>query len=687
MKYNQMVMTKMNVEREMRKNPVYATIALILSMLLTLGMPVGLAAQNVSAAPSQAAQTSQQQQKQKPAATQQAKSAPPLTISAGPEFMKDVPWFPRSISAYSQQTVPEPVLTNSPTIHQLIRKGKLDLSMQDAIRLAIENNLNIDVQRYVTWITDTNVLRAKAGALTHFDPTVNSTLGWQRASIPINNPFISGTGTALLTALTQYNTQANFGYTQGFKTGTTVNLTFNNNRASSTSPAQFFNPSVDSTLSFGFQQQLLNGFGILPNTRYIIEAKLNSQAARYNLSNEVMNVVASVETAYWNLAYAIENVRVQQTTVDWAKKNLVDTQRQLQIGTLAKLDVVSAESELATNQQALIVAQTQEQQAQTVLLNLITRNPMAAGLENVMVVPTDNINTPPKVDIIPYRDAVQQAWTDRPDLQAQKLGVKVDDVEIKATRNALLPSLTLSGQYSSQGLAGNELLTAETPTSFGPNLNQPILDANGNPVLVNGQPVYVGTPTSVSVQQTRIFTGLTDAWHTVINNNFPAYGFSLSLSLPLRNRAAKAANAQAQLTQREAMVQVQALKNTISSEVRNAQIAMQQGLARVQATVKATQLARETLDAEQKKFQLGVSTDYQVILRQRDLATAEGNEIQAKATLLEAIVTFNKAIGRTLQAHNISVADAAKGHVTPRPLIPGTPIKSLFQPLFSVGRR
>jgi outer membrane protein len=675
----------------MRKNPVYATIAVTLSMLLALGAPLGLAAQDVQASPAQAPQP----QTQKAPATQPAQSAPPLNVSAGHQFMKDMPWFPTAITPYVQRQVPEPVLTNSPTLEQMIKQGKLELSMQDAIRLAIENNLDIDVQRYITWIADTNVLRAMSGApirsaagftsvlgqipTPSFDPTVTTTLSWQRQSIPITNPFTSGTGLIganILSALTNYNSQANFTFSKGFETGTSMSVSFDNTRSSTTSPATIFTPAVQSSLFFGFQQQLLKGFGILPNARYIIEAKNGSKVARDQLAYSVITVIANVENAYWNLAYAIDNVKVQQTTVDWAKKNLLDTQRQLQIGTLAQLDVVAAESELATDQQNLIVAQTNEQQFQTVLLNLITRNPMAAGLESVTVFPTDSINTPPKVDIIPYRDAVQEAWQNRPDLLASQLNLENDGIEVKATKNALLPTMTLFGQYGTEGLGGNQIITTTTPTGFGPNTSAPIVNAQGQQVQVNGQNLYVQTATSATISRETIPGGLLDSWQTMWNNNFPTYAFGLSLSVPLRNRSAQADSAQALLQQREAVVQLQSLKNNIAATVRNAQIAMQQGLARVQAAVKATQLAQETLDAEQKKFQLGVSTDYQVILRQRDLATAEGNEIQAKATLLEAIVTFNQALGRTLQVNNISITDARNGHVMSTPLIPGTPVLS-----------
>jgi outer membrane protein len=675
----------------MRKNPVYSTIAVTLSMLLALGAPAGLAAADKPPSPARAAQTkTQQAPATQQAAAAQTVAAPSLLIPVGKTYLKDSPWFPHSVRPYIPRDVPQPVLTNSLKLDQMISQGKLTLSLQDAIQLAIQNNLEIGIQRYVTWIADTNLLRAKSGSpirsaqgftsvlgaiqTPSFDPTITSSLQWSRQSIPVNNPFLSGTGTAALAALTNYNAQANFTYSQGFKTGTSFQVSFNNARSSTTSPSTFFNPAVQTTLGFGFSQPLLKGFGILPNTRYIIEAKNNSQGARYTLANSVITVIANVENAYWNLVYARENVGVAQTTVDWAKKNLEDTRRQLQIGTLAQLDVVQAESELATDQQNLIVAQTNEQQQQTVLLNLITRNPMAVGLENITVLPTDSINTPPKVDIIPYRDAVQEAWKNRPDLLASELSLTNAGIEVKATRNALLPSLSLYGQYQSEGLAGNSKTTVTTPTAYGPDLNAPVLDANGNAVLINGNPVYAGTPTAVMSSTTLSSAGLLDSWDTMWNSHFPTYAFGLSLSIPLRNRSAQADNAQALLQQRESVLQLQSLKNNIASTVRNAQIAMQQGLARVEAAVKATQLAQQTLDAEQKKFQLGVSTDFNVILRERDLAAAKGNEIQAKVALIEAIVAFNQALGRTLQVHNISIADARSGHVAPMPLIPGTPL-------------
>ena len=632
----------------MSNNPMFEWMTVVLSVLATLAMPIPLAAQGHSSSAMQV-QTPPPQTQPAPAAA--PGPVAPLIIPAGPNYAKDIPWFPTSIRPYVQREVPEPVMVNSPKLEQLIHQGELQLSLQNAIQLAIENNLDIGVQRYVAWIADTNVLKALAGPPgLSFDPTFSSTLNWVRSSIPVNNPFISGTGLAKVTGLTTNNAQANFGFTKGFKSGTLFSLAFNNTRASSTSPAVFFNPDVQSTLSVGFEQQLLNGFGFLPNTQFILEAQNNSQAARDTLESEVMTVVANVEDAYWNLVYARSNVGVQEANVNWAQKNLQQTRAELQVGTVAELDVVTAESSLASDQQALIVAQTNELQQQTALLNLITRNPMAAGLESVQVVPTASINTPPQINIIPYRDAVAEAWKDRPDLLAQELALDNSDIAVKATRNALLPTLTLSGNYTTEGLAGN---------------------SKG---VVAGQTVILPA-------------GLLDAWDTLINQNFPTYSAALTLSVPLRNRAAQAASAQAQLQQRESLMSLQSLKNSIAAAVRNAQIAIQQGLANVQAAEKAVQLAQETLNAYQKEYQYGTATEFQVTQQASNLAIAQGNEIQAKAGLLEAVVALNEALGRTLQVHNISIADAASGHVSRPPRIPGTPVSGITGNAFAPSHR
>ncbi|MGB0036825.1 MAG: TolC family protein, partial [Candidatus Acidiferrales bacterium] len=378
--------------------------------------------------------------------------------------------------------------------------------------------------------------------------------------------------------------------------------------------------------------------------------------------------------------YARDSVKVQEAAVGVSNKLYEDNKKQLEIGTMAPLDVLTAESQLATDTQNLIVAQTTKLQDETVLLVAITKDPLAANLNGVELVPTTPITTPDIFENIPLQDAVREAWGKRPEIQQSDLNLKNAGIEVKATKNALLPSLNLFGQYSATGLGGNALVTTSTtPTGYILDSSAPVVEATGGGF---GQPFNVGNPGAPGVlafvgspilPTTLKPGGLGDSLHDMINNNFPTYVAGLNFTLPIRNRSAQADNARAQLNQRSLEVQYRQLQNNIVLNVRNALIALQQDRAQVAAAEKARNLAQQTLDAEQKKYQLGSSTSYNVVLRARDLTSAQGTELRAKANLSEAVVNFNQAMGRTLEVYHITVADARNGHIYRAPLIPGTP--------------
>jgi outer membrane protein len=618
-----------------------------------------------------------------------------LTPTKGRDYSKGQPWFPEFWKPYTPLSMPEPMVTNAPDIDQLIRDGKLMLSLDDAISIALENNLDISLQRFTPWIAQTELLRAKAGSVAHglgssqavilgsspqtsYDPIFTVNTNWYRASTPVNNPLVSGVGTApTVFNLINYNANANFSYQQGFHTGTSVSAVFSNYRTSTNSPDTIFNPAVQSTMTFTVQQPLLNGFGILPNTRYIIEAKNTLKVADSQFAQQVMATVSAVQTAYWELVFARENVKVQQAAVTVSNKLFEDNKKQLEIGTMAPLDVLTAESELATDTQSLIVAQTNKLQQETVLLNAITRNPVTPSLQNVEVVPTTPIANPNVTENLPLMDAVQEAWQKRPEIFQADLNLKNADVEVKATKNSLLPTLNLVGQYSATGLAGVETITGQTPAGFTADPTQPIVAANGLPFNVGnpgvpGVPAFVGIPVFNPATTTKISTGLNTALDQMIHSSFPTYSAGLNLVLPIRNRSAQADSARAQLDKRQLEVQYRQLQNTVFVSVRNAQIALQQDRAQVAAAEKARILAAQTLDAEQKKYQLGSSTSYQVVLRSRDLTSAQGNELRAKINLIEAAINFDQAVGRTLDVNHIIVANAGRGKIYRQPNIPGT---------------
>ena len=607
-----------------------------------------------------------------------------LRLGAGPDYSREKFFIPNILDPYRPAHVDEPMLTNSTRIDQLIQDGKLMLSLDDAISLALENNLNINVERFVPWIQETQLLKAKAGGIPQFgntqqvvlgsspsvsfDPIVTAGLGWSHANIPVNNPFTAGTGTSAIPVVNANTAFVNLGYTQGFHTGTNFQVTFDTARNTSNEPDLFFNPAITPVMTATLSQPLLNGFGILPNTRYIIEAKNNIKVANSQFAQQVIATVTQTSNDYWELVFDRENVKVQEAAVGVSQKLFSDNKKQLEIGTMAPLDVLTAESQLATDQQNLIVAQTNKLQQETVLLNDIAKNLLAKDVAGIEIVPTTPIATPDIVENIALQDAVQEAWKKRPELFQADLNLKNAGIEVKATQNGLLPVLDAFVQYTSQGLNGNQLTTTQVGNTFIADPSSPLVDANGVPVLVGGVPVFSSVPLTTT---TTGHGGLSDALKNVFQNEFPTYSVGVNLTLPIRNRSAQSDSARAQLDQRQQQVQYRQTENTIVINVRNALIALQQGRAQVAAAEKARTLAQQTLDAEQKKYQLGSSTSYNVVLRSRDLTSAQGTALRAQANLAEALVNFNQAMGRTLEVAHITVADALRGGVGREPLIPG----------------
>ncbi len=431
----------------------------------------------VSAQVQQAAQTQQGQQGQgaapPPAADQNQAQAqvPPASQSAaqqtatadyfsprnlaptkGSDYSKGQPWFPQFWKPYTPVSMPEPMLTNTPSIDQLIQNGKLMLSLDDAISIALENNLDISLQRFTPFIAQTELLRANAGAVAHglgasqavilgtspqtsFDPTLVVNTDWGRASIPVNNPLVSGVGIAATAFdLINNNAYANVTYTQGFHTGTSIQVAFDNRAKLHKFSRHDFQSCRPVHLGFHHSAAAPEWFRNSANTRYIIEAKNTLKVADSQFAQQVIATVSAVQTDYWELVFARENVKVEEAAVAVSNKLYEDNKKQLQIGTMAPLDVLTAESELATDTQNLIVAQTNKLQQETVLLNAITRNPTAQSLQNIEVVPTTPIATPNITENLPLMDAVQEAWQKRPEIFQADLNLKNAEIEVKATQ-------------------------------------------------------------------------------------------------------------------------------------------------------------------------------------------------------------------------------------------------------------
>jgi outer membrane protein TolC len=589
--------------------------------------------------------------------------------------------FPNLLAPYTSQNVAPGVLTNSPRLEQLIHDGKLSLSLQDAIALALENSMDIVVQRYNPWMADVSLLKTRAGGYSYgtpgsisvgstanlpsllYDPIISQTVQIADATTPINNPFISGIGTTtsgvfgLVSHSATYNTQ----YQQSFTTGTSFTVAWDNTRSSSNAD-NFFNPYVQSSLAFTISQPLLAGAGRFVNRRNIIIAENNRKIADLVFTQQAITTTTNTITAYWELAYAREYVNVTRQAVTVAEKLYSDNKKQLDIGTMAPLDVTRAESELATDQQNLIVAQTTQLQDELVLKNYISKDPLASNLLSVEIIPTDKPDSPASITTSSFDDAVKEAFAKRPDLQEQYFNLKNADVDVRATKNALLPTATLSAYYASAGLAGNSFTTGAPSVIAG----QPIVDGSGVAVPGYFIPETVAPVTGVAKD------GLSTAQSQIFHNDFPTYAAQLTLTLPLRNRAAQADNIHAQLVKRQMEAQTQQIKNNALLDVRNTTIAVEQGRAQVQAASKARELQQQTFDAERKKYELGASTVYNVILTQRDLITAQGTELRALANLAEAKANYERALGRTLEVNSVTIAGAQKGVIERDTLIPGT---------------
>ncbi|PYU78052.1 MAG: transporter [Acidobacteria bacterium] len=617
-----------------------------------------------------------------------AKTAAPIVPvalgSAKHNYTRGPKFFPNLLTPYSPISIEAAGLTNSPRIDQLIHDGKLELSMQEAVELALENSMDIVVQRYNPWFADTSILKANAGGfgfttpgavfggssannpLLNYDPVITTTLSIDDRNVPVNNPLTSGTGTGLssLARLTLHTSTFNTQYAQGFHTGTTFYSFWDNTRTSSTSAANLFNPSVQSSIFVGFQQQLLNGFGRSVNTRNIRIAKNNRKIADWAFTQQAITTVTNTITAYWELVFARENVRVQEQAVTVAQKLYNDNKKQLEIGTMAPLDVTRAESELATDRQNLIVAQTVHLQNQQILKNAISKNPLAPNLINVEIIPTELPSRPEAIEAPSFEEAAKEAFTKRPELQEEALNLSNGEIELKATRNALLPTATLSAQYGSVGLAGNQPILG-TPTTISTGI--PIVDSAGNPVAPNE---FLGTQKTPVIGISK--AGFGDAMSSVFHNNFPDYQVSLNVQIPIRNRSAQADNQRAILFHHQLEAQLQLLKNSALLDVRNTYIALTQDRAQVDAASKARELQQQTFDAEQKKYQLGASTVYLVIQTQRDLINAQGTELRALANLVEAKANYERAVGRTLEVNRVTIADAKTGEAERETLIPGT---------------
>jgi outer membrane protein len=576
--------------------------------------------------------------------------------------------FSNLFSVYQGKSVPHPVLENSPRIENLIRDGKLELTLSDALALALENNLDIAVQRYIPEYSQTDLLRSQAGqsprgftgsmtpgGLTSgalgagvsgsgagsgvgsaggitggggavqvgssgsFDPSLNINFSFDHVTSPLNTKVVSG-----IYNVTGQTTAFTASYAQLLSFGTSYSLTLNGQWQRSTQQNLLFNPASVSRFAMGINQPLLNGFGRLPNERYILVARNNTKVAEHVFRQQVINTVVTVENAYWDLLAIQQSVRVAEQSLEVARQLYKDNQIRLDVGTMSPLDVTSAESEVAAKTRDLTVASTTLQIQETMLKNMLAKE-VSRELDAARIVLRDPMPEPHPGDIPDLQEALSGALKSRPELLQAEIGLKNQNISVRFTNNALKPSFAVFGFYAGAGLSGTS---------------------------------------------TEIDRGILDSFGQSFSAEYPEYAGGFSLSLPLRNRTAQADNLRSQLEANQLLISRQRTRNSISMEVRKAIIGLIQGKAQVEAAHKAALLAREIWQGEQIKLQEGASTSYQVILRQRDFANAQYAEVGSMVTYAKALVEMDRARGATLDRNGIEYADALSGNISKNPVTP-----------------
>ncbi len=649
--------------------------AMAVAMLgLASGMPSGLAQQAPTAATAKAASTL-------PSAPAPVETAPTNLRQSARDFSRPAGrMWGDPINMYRPTTIAKADFDNSVRLTDLVKDGKIYLSLSDAIALALENNYDIAIARYYLDIADTDILRAKAGStLRGVGATVlENTLGGTSQTLSASgapgtvsgattgssglvlstdgagplpedrDPVVSGTiqferqkspQTSLFVPRSYTNTDSyNFTYTQGWVTGTSGTLTWDNSRTTNNG-FNSYSPQLFSNFKATVTQHLLQGAGIWVNKRFVYEALLDRRITDSTFRQQILSTVNQVENIYWVVVSAYEDVQAKERALDQSTKLDSDTRKQLEIGTVAPLDVVQADSNVATDKQALINSQSNLNYQQLVLKQAIARNLNDPALVAAPIIPTDRVN----LDELPEESETpdqltQTAFKNRPELEQAVLAIKKDAITLRGARNALLPTLDVYGFYGGEGIGGS------------PNKNCVIFNEACGATSSSDYPSVLST---------------------LVDGSSPDKGIGFNFQFDLRNRTAQADQARSLIEYRQAEMHLEQLYTQIRMQVVAQQYALSNDRAQVKASIAAEDYAQQSLDAEQKKLRLGASTTANVLLQERNLAAAENNLITANLTYAKDRALMYQVLATTLTHYGINLNDAATGDVGTAPVIPG----------------
>jgi len=584
------------------------------------------------------------------------------------------------VRPYLPAQIPPIRLANSGRLANLVRAGMLYLTVQDAIALALENNIDIEVARYNPILSEWQLERSQAGGALPGVPSSAAQAGsvangqgvaGSQAAAGVTTGSNGASGTAasnatisqigpisqtldptiqestvfshqtapqanntqsILPVLISNTRNSTFTYQQGFLTGGNVTASYKDSYLNENAPTDVLNPSSAPSLSITFQQNLLRGFGIPVNSRTIRVSQLNVKASELNFKTQVSSTVNQVLNLYYGLSAEYEDIRAKSNAVEVAQKFYENSKIQERAGTLARLDVTTAEAQLATAQYDLVNSQTNLRQQELQLKNLLSRTGIADPvLASVEIVPLDRIAVPESDDLPPLKDLLQTALANRSDLAAERLGITSSEISALGTRNGILPLLVGIAGESAAGLAGQP----RTVTSrFGVETANPYFDG-----------------------------GIGDAVSQVLRRNFPTNRVAGYFQTPLRNDQAQADYAIDQLQLRQSQIQLSKDLNQVAVDVSNYLVAQRQARGRYRAAVQTRILQQQLLDAEQKKLAGGASTPFNVVQQERDLATAQSSEIAALVDFSNARLALDQTLGTTLETNHVAIEDARAGKV------------------------
>ncbi len=618
------------------------------------------------------------------------------------------------LRTYEAVTVPPVKRTNSPRLRDLIRAGKLYLTAQDAIALALENNLDLESYRYNPLTAVWSERRAEAGGALPGVPSgssqVNTVISGagvagSQAAAGVNTGGGGGGGAATNTTITQvgpvtptldpvFQSSAVFShlslpqsnlsqtetenwirsqrtftetYTQGLISGGQVSLSYTDQYVKENVPSDRLDPINAIQVRLQVRHNFLNGFGRAMNARNITIAKANIEISDLTFKNQVIGVVANVLNLYYGLVADLQDVKAKQSALDVAQRFYEDNKKQVQIGTMAPLDVTTAEAQAATAQQDLVISQTTLQQQQVSLKNVLSRNGLGDPLlKDVEIVPLDRIDVPEKDDIPPMKQLIATAMANRVDLQADRLNVTNAETASLGTKSGVLPTLNGIANVSTQGLSGAAQLVPVSRLRRNQAYNP---DGTLRAGFVSCTISEVGACTVPP----QFFVGdIGTALGQAFRRNFPTQSAAGFIAGNMRNHQAQADYGIDQLSLRQTELQNARTVNQVAVDVSNQSIGLQQARARYQAAVRNRILQQQLLDAEQKRFALGASTSFLVVQQQRNLATAQSTEVAALVAYSNAHVALDRTLGLTLQANNISIEEARSGQVHRQSVLPPT---------------